>query len=139
MTVRALPKYCWQWLRTPSPGVLYDRQLVWTSLLLMVIGLVMVTSASIPVGLRLADAPFFVCQTPCLLFAGCHAGGGGSDVYPCQTLATLQRLYAIGLIDSLTSGLGGGSLGQWCRAVDFYRGDQYPTGRDCQVIFVCLF
>ncbi|NUY56995.1 MULTISPECIES: cell division protein FtsW [Salinivibrio] len=63
--VRAFPKYCWQWLRTPSPGVLYDRQLVWTSLLLMVIGLVMVTSASLPVGLRLADAPF--------LFAKRHA------------------------------------------------------------------
>jgi cell division-specific peptidoglycan biosynthesis regulator FtsW len=65
MTVSRLPQYCWQWLRTPSPGVLYDRQLVWTSLLLMVIGLVMVTSASLPVGLRLADAPF--------LFAKRHA------------------------------------------------------------------
>jgi len=63
--IRTWPKQCWSWLRTPSPGVLYDRQLVWVSLLLMVIGLVMVTSASIPVALRLADAPF--------LFAKRHA------------------------------------------------------------------
>jgi cell division protein FtsW len=37
---------------------LYDRQLVWLSLALMMIGLVMVTSASFPVSSRLTDGPF---------------------------------------------------------------------------------
>ncbi len=43
---------------TPAPAVLYDRQLVWLSFGLMMTGLVMVSSASIPVATRLADAPF---------------------------------------------------------------------------------
>jgi cell division protein FtsW len=40
------------------PQVLFDRQLVWLSLILMLIGLVMVTSASIPVSTRLTGQPF---------------------------------------------------------------------------------
>ncbi|SJN55815.1 Lipid II flippase FtsW [Vibrio ruber DSM 16370] len=47
-----------QWLKTPSPQVLFDRQLVWIALGLMLIGLVMVTSASFPVSSRLTDQPF---------------------------------------------------------------------------------
>ena len=46
------------WITTPSPDVLYDRQLVWLSLGLMLMGLVMVTSASFPVSSRLTDQPF---------------------------------------------------------------------------------
>lgn len=40
------------------PGVLFDRQLVWISLCLMIIGLVMVTSASFPISSRLTEQPF---------------------------------------------------------------------------------
>lgn len=47
-----------KWLRTPSPEVLFDRQLVWIALGLMLIGLVMVTSASFPISSRLTDQPF---------------------------------------------------------------------------------
>ncbi|WP_074371801.1 cell division protein FtsW [Vibrio spartinae] len=47
-----------RWLKTPSPQVLFDRQLVWIALGLMLIGLVMVTSASFPVSSRLTDQPF---------------------------------------------------------------------------------
>ncbi|MGX9416973.1 cell division protein FtsW [Vibrio sp. RC27] len=46
------------WCTTPSPDALYDRQLVWLSLSLMLVGLVMVTSASFPVSYRLTDHPF---------------------------------------------------------------------------------
>jgi cell division protein FtsW len=46
------------WVGTPSPTVLFDRQLVWISLVLMLIGLVMVTSASFPVSYRLTHEPF---------------------------------------------------------------------------------
>jgi len=46
------------WYTTPSPDALYDRQLVWLSLSLMLIGLVMVTSASFPISYRLTDQPF---------------------------------------------------------------------------------
>jgi cell division protein FtsW len=38
---------------------MYDRQLVWIALALMVTGLVMVTSASVPVATRLTDMPFY--------------------------------------------------------------------------------
>jgi len=47
-----------RWVTTASPEVLYDRQLVWISLGLMLTGLVMVTSASFPISSRLTDQPF---------------------------------------------------------------------------------
>lgn len=47
-----------RWVTTGSPEVLYDRQLVWISLGLMLTGLVMVTSASFPISSRLTDQPF---------------------------------------------------------------------------------
>lgn len=46
------------WLKTPSPEAMFDRQLVWISLGLMLIGLVMVTSASFPISTRLTHQPF---------------------------------------------------------------------------------
>lgn len=45
----------WWW---PQENALYDRVLLWLSLSLLAIGLVMVTSASFPVGERLTDNPF---------------------------------------------------------------------------------
>lgn len=47
-----------RWLTTPSPEALFDRQLLWIALSLMLIGLVMVTSASFPISYRLTDQPF---------------------------------------------------------------------------------
>ncbi len=46
------------WVTRPSPRALFDRQLVWISLGLMLIGLVMVTSASFPISSRLTNEPF---------------------------------------------------------------------------------
>ncbi|KDM92741.1 cell division protein FtsW [Photobacterium galatheae] len=48
-----------QWFSRPAPPCQYDRQLVWISLSLMVTGLVVVSSASIPVATRLTDIPFY--------------------------------------------------------------------------------
>lgn len=49
----------WQdWFMTPTPDALFDRQLVWIALGLMLTGLVMVTSASFPISSRLTDQPF---------------------------------------------------------------------------------
>ena len=47
------------WSGKAAPQVLYDRQLVWIALGLMLTGLVMVTSASFPVSLRLTGQPFY--------------------------------------------------------------------------------
>ncbi|MFD2178795.1 cell division protein FtsW [Veronia pacifica] len=47
------------WFTEPSQPVLYDRQLVWLALGLMLFGLIMVSSASIPVAVRLVDMPFY--------------------------------------------------------------------------------
>ncbi|WED26218.1 cell division protein FtsW [Vibrio sp. DW001] len=44
--------------RSNAPEVLFDRQLVWISLCLMLVGLVMVTSASFPISTRLTEQPF---------------------------------------------------------------------------------
>ncbi|MDE1240755.1 cell division protein FtsW [Vibrio aestuarianus] len=46
------------WFRSRSPEALFDRQLVWIALGLMLTGLVMVTSASFPISSRLTDQPF---------------------------------------------------------------------------------
>lgn len=48
-----------RWLSSPAPMALYDRQLVWLSFGLMMVGLIMVSSASIPVSFRLVDEPFY--------------------------------------------------------------------------------
>ncbi|MBO1519295.1 cell division protein FtsW [Oceanisphaera pacifica] len=47
------------WLMRPSPGFIFDRQLVILSLTLMAIGLVMVSSASISEGINIKNDPFF--------------------------------------------------------------------------------
>lgn len=47
-----------QWFRSQAPESLFDRQLVWIALGLMLTGLVMVTSASFPISSRLTDQPF---------------------------------------------------------------------------------
>ncbi|MGF1725827.1 cell division protein FtsW [Photobacterium nomapromontoriensis] len=49
----------YEWLTKPAAQSAYDRQLVWIALALMVTGLVMVTSASVPVATRLTDMPFY--------------------------------------------------------------------------------
>ncbi len=53
------------WLFRPSPEALYDRQLVWIAIGLMLIGLVMVTSASFPISARLTDGPFHFMYRHC--------------------------------------------------------------------------
>ncbi|WP_420856602.1 cell division protein FtsW [Vibrio pelagius] len=56
--MRQLNHSIWQWLNRSTPEALYDRQLVWIALGLMMTGLVMVTSASFPISARLTDQPF---------------------------------------------------------------------------------
>lgn len=53
------------WLFRPSPEAYYDRQLVWIAIGLMLIGLVMVTSASFPISTRLTDGPFHFMYRHC--------------------------------------------------------------------------
>ncbi|MBS9783698.1 MAG: putative lipid II flippase FtsW [Pasteurella sp.] len=48
-----------EWFRLTPSTSLYDRTLIWLYLLLLVFGFVMVTSASIPVGLRLKNDAFY--------------------------------------------------------------------------------
>ncbi|PMG09212.1 cell division protein FtsW [Vibrio splendidus] len=56
--VKEINQSIWQWLNRVTPEALYDRQLVWIALGLMLTGLVMVTSASFPISARLTDQPF---------------------------------------------------------------------------------
>ncbi|PCS23370.1 cell division protein FtsW [Candidatus Enterovibrio escicola] len=49
----------WRWLSWPDQTTLYDRYIVWISLGLMLVGFIMVSSASIPLSSRLADQPFY--------------------------------------------------------------------------------
>ncbi|AOM41086.1 cell division protein FtsW [Xenorhabdus hominickii] len=63
MTIPGLGKFK-NWLtgNVETDTVMYDRTLVWMILGLAVIGFVMVTSASMPVGQRLAQNPFIFAQ-----------------------------------------------------------------------------
>ena len=56
--VKEINQSIWHWLNRATPEALYDRQLVWIALGLMLTGLVMVTSASFPISARLTDQPF---------------------------------------------------------------------------------
>ncbi|TDQ57992.1 cell division-specific peptidoglycan biosynthesis regulator FtsW [Mesocricetibacter intestinalis] len=47
-----------RWVTVAPNSLLYDRALLWLFILLLFIGFIMVTSASIPVGTRLFDDPF---------------------------------------------------------------------------------
>ena len=57
------------WFLKPAKPILYDRQLVWIAIALMITGLVMVTSASIPVATRLTGMPFFFALRPAFFLA----------------------------------------------------------------------
>lgn len=48
-----------RWTTLTPTNLLYDRSLLWLFIILLFIGFVMVTSASIPVGTRLFDDPFY--------------------------------------------------------------------------------
>lgn len=58
MSFLSLIKMTRQWFQSQAPEALFDRQLVWIALGLMLTGLVMVTSASFPISSRLTDQPF---------------------------------------------------------------------------------
>ncbi len=47
-----------RWVTLTPNNLLYDRTLVWLFVILLCIGFIMVTSASIPIGTRLFDDPF---------------------------------------------------------------------------------
>ena len=50
---------CARWTALTPSSLLYDRALVWLFIVLLCIGFIMVTSASIPVGTRLFNDPFY--------------------------------------------------------------------------------
>ena len=52
------PSIGMNWLLRPSPGLIYDRQLVILALSLMTIGLIIVSSASIAEGINVGNDPF---------------------------------------------------------------------------------
>ncbi|MGC9460875.1 cell division protein FtsW, partial [Vibrio genomosp. F10] len=58
MQVRRILSGVHEWFSQTAPEPLFDRQLVWISLGLMLTGLVIVTSASFPISSRLTDQPF---------------------------------------------------------------------------------
>lgn len=55
-----------RWTQITPTGALYDRTLLWLFMILLLIGFVMVTSASIPVGTRLFDDPFYFAKRDAL-------------------------------------------------------------------------
>lgn len=78
-----------RWFRYPAPGALYDRQILWLAFGLMVVGLVMVTSASIPVSIRMVDHPFhFAIRQGVYIILALFCGG----FCLCVPLASWQRL-----------------------------------------------
>lgn len=71
--------------------IMYDRTLLWLTFGLAAIGFIMVTSASMPIGQRLTNDPFFFAKRDGVyLIHGIHSG----DHYAASAdgvLATLQR------------------------------------------------
>ncbi|WP_044470614.1 putative lipid II flippase FtsW [Mannheimia massilioguelmaensis] len=55
-----------RWTTLTPTNVLYDRSLAWLFIVLLFVGFIMVTSASIPVGTRLFDDPFYFAKRDAL-------------------------------------------------------------------------
>ena len=66
-------KTTWQQTTTITPAsLLYDRALLWLYLVLLLIGLLAVSSASIPVGTRLHGDPFYFAKRDMIyIFLSC--------------------------------------------------------------------
>lgn len=58
-----------RWTTITPSNLLYDRALFWLFVILLLIGLVMVTSASIPIGTRLQNDPFYFAKRDVLYVA----------------------------------------------------------------------
>ena len=56
-----------EWTRITPQGLLYDRALFWLFVILLLIGLVAVTSASIPYSSRLFNDPFYFAKRDAFL------------------------------------------------------------------------
>ncbi|EJZ1177799.1 FtsW/RodA/SpoVE family cell cycle protein, partial [Escherichia coli] len=92
-----------------STVVMYDRTLLWFALGLAAIGFVMVTSASMPVGQRLADDPFYFAKRDggFLIFAFIIAAV--IMRFPLEMWQRYSTLLLIGTIGGLIVVLGVGS------------------------------
>ena len=55
-----------EWTRITPQGLLYDRALFWLFVILLLIGLIAVTSASIPYSSRLFNDPFYFAKRDAL-------------------------------------------------------------------------
>ncbi|MBS6046357.1 putative lipid II flippase FtsW [Haemophilus sp. SZY H35] len=66
-----------EWTRITPQGLLYDRALFWLFVILLLIGLIAVTSASIPYSSRLFNDPFYFAKRDalyvCLSLATCYS------------------------------------------------------------------
>lgn len=83
------------WTRITPTNLMYDRALLWLFIVLLLIGLLAVSSASIPVGTRLFNDPFYFAKRDALyLLLSCvffislckfplKNGNNGMRVYSC--------------------------------------------------------
>lgn len=119
--------------------VLYDRTLLWLTFGLAIIGFVMVTSASMPIGQRLANDPFLFAKRDALYLA---LAFGLSLVTLRIPMDVWQRYSNIMLLISIVlllvvlvvgSSVNGGITLDCTRAI------AYPAGRIIQVVSVLLF
>ncbi|MDO4430859.1 MAG: putative lipid II flippase FtsW [Lonepinella koalarum] len=58
-----------RWTTVTPSNLLYDRALLWLFVVLLLVGLIMVTSASIPIGTRLQNDPFYFAKRDVLYVA----------------------------------------------------------------------
>ena len=93
-----------------APMVLYDRTLLWLTFGPAIIGFVMVTSASMPVGQRLSDDPFLR-QARRILSAAGFWHGDGHAARADGSMAALQQCDASGISCDAADRTGGGQLG----------------------------
>lgn len=87
----------WIFLKTQSSSddLLFDRQLFWIALCLMLIGLVIVTSASFPVGLRIDNNPYYFMQRHMIFLAISLAVATFTLYVPIEKLQKYSHLFMI--------------------------------------------
>lgn len=118
--------------------VLYDRTLLWLTFGLAIIGFVMVTSASMPIGQRLADDPFLFAKRDALYLGLAFGLSLVTLRVPMEVWQRYSNIMLLMSIVMLLIVLVVGRLGERGIALDRARPVAYSAGGAVQAVAVLL-
>ena len=124
-----------QWARVTPQGLLYDRALFWLFVVLLLIGLVAVTSASMPYSARVFNDTFYFAKRDAvyvlLSLATCYLT---LQISSSQWEKWHAKIFFIAIV-LLILVLGIGTSVNGAKRLDFFRDFKFPACGICEVSF----